>query len=366
MNRAGVLVLLVAMACAREQPSSGSRAGPEEPPPERLPSAETRWVQAKEPTDATLLEAPAEVVAGPEGEGRVSPLFEARIGRVLVRAGDLVEAGQPVAEVIAPELLAAAAAYLGSTAQLEVHRRRRAELEELRREKIVESRQVFESAARVAELEAEQARSLAVLQSAGIAPASAHAVLKRGTIVLSAPIRGVVRAVNARPGEVRSAGGEPIARIIGEGPFRVEARFVQRPPADATFRFEAIDGTVHALRAPPQSMILEPESGTVIGWFGVEESVALSNGLRGIVRVSTANLEALEIPAQALRTGPTASVVFRRRQDRVDAVPVIVLATSGATALVRPRDDAGDLVSGDEIAADAARVGGSSRGEPSR
>ena len=55
------------------------------------------------PHDLSLLEAPARIVPAPGSEARVAASHDARVVLVHVRAGDHVEAGAPIVDVVIPE-----------------------------------------------------------------------------------------------------------------------------------------------------------------------------------------------------------------------------------------------------------------------
>jgi len=70
---------------------------------EEVAAAEPRSEIARAPSDLSLLEAPANVVASPGSEARVSASLDARVVAVHVRAGDRVEVGDPIVDVVMPQ-----------------------------------------------------------------------------------------------------------------------------------------------------------------------------------------------------------------------------------------------------------------------
>lgn len=298
-------------------------------------SAPTRWVEVRAPADATLLTAPARVVAGAQAQGEVSAPYAARVVSVRVSAGQRVKKGDAIVEVVMPEVVEAAGQYIASGAQLAVHAARAAELAELQKERLVERARVFEQKARVAELEAEQAKATAVLRSAGVSRGRIPAVFERGIIALTAPVDGVVSGISAKPGEVRQSGSGPLATIVGQGDARVEARLAEPPPSDARLSFQLAGGRVFELAREPESMVVDPVDGTQILFLRLRQTTALQDGLRGTLHVAIDEPGVLQIPARALRSGAQGPEVLRRGPEgQPNPVAVKVLVSSGATALV--------------------------------
>src|SRR5690606_14123942 len=86
-------------------------APPAEEASESAPAPEVRWAPVRSPGDASVLEAPAIVRAAPDANGEVSVSVSARVERVHVQVGTRVERGAVVVDVLAPQVLAAAATY---------------------------------------------------------------------------------------------------------------------------------------------------------------------------------------------------------------------------------------------------------------
>jgi cobalt-zinc-cadmium efflux system membrane fusion protein len=344
MTRTTTALVLLLIGC-------GS-APPLEPAEDRgAASAPTRWVRVRTPDDLSLLAAPARVVSTTVASGEITPTMTMRIAAVHVAPGQLVAAGDPVLDAVVPDALTAAAQWIAASRQLGVHRDRRTTLEGLRGEGIIEESRVFEQTARVAELSADQAAALAVLQSVGVSPSDVASTLRRGTITLRAPLAGIVRDLDVRLGEVRQAGDTPFARIVGVATPRIEVRASQALPQRGTASFLGNDGTTVAL-GPAIAAIVDPIDGTHVAWMDPATTGALlADGLRGEVRWTSGEEGELEVPARAIRMEHGRTFVVRRRGDESDAVEVEVLLASGTSAIVT-----GALSTDDEVAADAATV----------
>jgi membrane fusion protein, heavy metal efflux system len=252
-------------------------------------------------------------------------------------------------DVLAPELLEAAASYVTSAQRLEFHQARAQELESLRTEGLVDKARVFEQRALAAELAAQRAAALATLRGAGIGEATAESLTRKGTLTLRAPVAGIVTELDARPGEMRDVGSAPFARIRGEGAARIEVRTPARWSGGDSVQLELISGETFELQPAPIASVVEPEAGTFVHWFLPKTPVALADGLRGVIRLQM-KTGVWEVPAGAVLQKGATSTVIRRRAGRVAVIPVEVLASSGASALVT-----GELQAKDDVAADAAR-----------
>jgi multidrug efflux pump subunit AcrA (membrane-fusion protein) len=340
----GVLVALVVVL-------SGCHGEPAVAPPEPRAAAAPRSVTAARPSDLALLEAPAHVVAAPGSEAQVAASHQARILAVHVRAGDRVEAGAPIVDVVMPEVLEAAARLVSVVPVRSLRAQRRTELAALEGEGLVDRARVFEQETELASLDATRASALATLRAASLTAAEAQTALRRGVITLRAPIAGLVREVNAVEGEVRAAGVQPLAVIVAPVPARVEARFAQRVPHGGTLTFVGIDGTRTPLAPEPIAESLDPEDGTRLVWLSPATETRLTGGLHGRVVVMLATPDVVELDAHALVVTPEGTFV-----DRLDAsgapsrIPVEVLTASATRAIVR-----GPLASGDRVSIEPTR-----------
>jgi len=343
----------------------------EEPKPRPTPvvaeaaaSATSRWVRAHPPTDLALLEAPGEAVGALDGAGEVGATFRAQVRRVHVLAGTLVERGAPIVDVVAPEVVAAAAAFVGASEPLRVGEARLAQLRVLRGEGLVDASQLFDVESRVAALRADRAAALATLRAAGLATSDARRVASSGVVTLRAPVAGVVREVRGIPGEVREAGGEPYARIAGGQAVRVEVRFAVTPPEGAHFELVLADGARVAIDGPPIARVASPTDGMTTLWLALPASPNIAPRARLRVRVlpqvEQGEAPMLEVPLRAIRretspTGVPSALVVSQRGGVEARVQVIVRAASGASALVTSVLPNG-LSDGDEVLSDAAAL----------
>lgn len=313
------------------------------------PSAKARWVEARPPSDRSLLEAPARTVATRAAVAHVAAPFVARVVRLRVAPGDVVRAGDALAEVVMPEVLDAAAVYVATGQRRSLRQARRDQLETLRQEGLVESARVFEQDADVAALDEERARALAVLRAAGVQPNGAGTLLNRGTSILTAPVDGVVASVSVRLGEVREPSGEPLFEIVGTGPVRIEARLPRDIPEGAGLEFVPLAGDRIPLRSDPVASVIDPADGTRRVWLAFAEEKALPDGLRGTLHVRLEGKDVVELPVRAVGRDEHGAFVLRRHGADSERVRVNVLAKGGGSVIVR-----GALAVGESFAAEVS------------
>ncbi len=321
---------------------------------ERDVAAQPRSELARVPTDLSLLEAPASVVASPGAEARVSASLDARVVAVHVRAGDRVEVGDPIVDVVMPEVLEAAARLASVAPARTLRTQRRTELAALQAEGLVDRSRVFEQETELASLDVERRSALATLRAASLTQAEAVLALRRGAITLRAPIAGLVREASAVLGEVRSPGDAPFAVLVASVPARVEARFAQSVPRGATLTFIGIDGSRVELTPEPIAESVDPEDGTRLVWLDPREATLLPGSLHGRVVATLVAPDVVEIDAHALVLTGDGIFIDRVTTDGETArLPIEVLTASATRAVVRSR--AAPLAVGDRISIEPPR-----------
>lgn len=314
-----------------------------------LKSTETPWVAVRAPEGLSLLEAPAETLPPASEKGAVSPPFAAKVLKVYVEHGQQVDEGAAMVDMVMPELGRAAGAYMAASTRLQAQSKRKAQLESLRKDGLTRLSEIAEVDSAMANALADQQIALATLKIAGLGPKDA-AVLSAsgGKMTLKSPIGGIVTEIDAVIGETREPSSPPIARVERAGSARVEARFSQKPPANASYAFVGPLGQTIVLRLISEAPSVSGRDGALAAWFEAREPITLPHGTLGKVRV-TPDVEgkAVAVPASAVKLAEGKPVVVLRKTG--DVLPVKVLSTSGADAIVE-----GNLVIGDEVAADAS------------
>jgi cobalt-zinc-cadmium efflux system membrane fusion protein len=316
-------------------------------------SAEARWVAVRAPTDLALLEAPARAVAPAWASAEITVLGEARIEGVRVLPGDRVKRGQVVAEVVAPHLAMAAATVGALGRQLELLAARIEELEKLRAEGLARAEELFALREKRAEGEARRAEARAQLAGAAVGAEAEARLASTGRLSLVSPADGVITEVRVRVGDIVAPGGPPLISVRGTGPARVVATVSRRLPAGASPTFVASGGERIALAPTPLAEVVDPGTGAIQLFFEPASPTQLADGTLGRLSVDPGP-GVLQVPASALVKRGSTTVVLRAG-DAPGApsaeVEVEVLATSGASALVR-----GTLEVGAKVALDPARA----------
>lgn len=341
--------LLLALLAGCSKPAATEPSQPR--PLAAQSSITTPWVKVRSPEHLALLELPARVLAAPQSVGVISPSFPARVTSVLVRTGQKIDRGAPAVSVIMPSVITAAGALAGARTRLDAYTKRKAQLNALRADGLIRISEISEVETHLAEAKADEQTALATLRSAGLGPGDGTRLLEDGgAIVLRSPVAGVVTEVNATVGEIRDGSGEPLVRVAGEGPARIEARLSHALPPGARFEFIMPLGTAVELRAVGQSPVVDSRDGTRVAWFEpATAETRLAQGLTGKLRVApAAGAKVSAVPASALQMSDGKARIMVRRPSGSEMVEVKVLAISGADAMVE-----GALSTSDEVAAEA-------------
>jgi len=340
---AGVALL----GCERAAAPAASTAAPTE---QRLAtSTPTPWIKTLLPGNLTILEVPARTSAPPEATAMVTAPVRVQVRRLLVRVGDRVEQGAAVAEVLAPELVQAAALHQNATDRIATHKRRLADLRSLKAEGLARTGELFEIESSLANLQADHDHAQAVLRGAGMVEKEWPALLATGIWTLRAPVAGIIREMTAEIGGVIEPGQAPLARIAGEQIVRIEVHLHQPMPVGVRLGFVPSTGGVYALAEVPTATAIDPGDGSVMAWYELTDAPPLPPGLRGRVRATSMPEGAVQIPSRAIDERQGKPQVVLRQGDSATWKAVEVLAVSGATAVVR------GLAVGDEVAAEAER-----------
>lgn len=337
------LIAVVALAACKEE-----AIGPRAAAPPVASSASVRWVAARAPTDTPLLEAAAHVIASPTGRAVISAPLRARVLGVEVQAGGAIVKNAPLAQVMLPEAATAAGAYLAATQEIDAHERRAVQLEDLRKEGFGRQSDIAGVQLELARLRGARDIAAATLRAAGLEPSSARALVKSGgRTTLRAPIAGTVTAVHAVIGASYPP-EQPLIEIAAGSATRVEARLPRPLPESSVVEF--IPVAASAVRATFVATAPEREpDGTTRVWFDLATPVPAGASGRLRVTLGGAGAGAVVVPATALLDGGD-TTVWKRDGDVPKRVPVRVLATSGADALIE------GLAVGDEVAAIASAV----------
>jgi len=339
------IVLLFVLACSSASPAL-------EPMREEAPSSGTRWVHAEAVQGLGLLEAPARVLASPDGSAVVTAPAGARVLRVRVRPGEGVKEGDPLVDVLVPDVVHAAGALSSANLRLGAAEARRARLAPLVEQGLSRASELAELDATIATTRAEAQTARATLRAAGVSDQRASTLLAAdGSIALRSPLTGMITAVDARSGEVREPAAGPLVEIAAPSVVQIEARMMATPPAGVQFEWLSTLGQLPiTLRAiSPRA---NAEDGSKLAWFDLPaESTALPAGAVGRVRtVSKPGWVMVPIRALFLADGKTSVVVLSG--EGTAQMPVHVVMQNGSEAVVE------GLKAGARVAADASLATG--------
>jgi membrane fusion protein, heavy metal efflux system len=206
MNRVTVSLLLALAACSDKKPApgehehghdehgSGEEQGDEHAAeaipsmvriaPEMLRDLRVTTARAEARAAGERVSVLGELQVDQDAYAEVASPVAARIAKVLVRAGDEVAAGQPLATLHSAELGAARAGLGAARARRDVARKTLERKRALAAERLVAEREVLDAEAALAEAEAAESLASATAQPLG---AGAGA-----TMTLRAPVRGTV------------------------------------------------------------------------------------------------------------------------------------------------------------------------------
>lgn len=355
MNRARWLPLLAVLACGRDETAPSSEA-PVSPGSSELhadpPAATGSWVEVHAAEDRSLFELPARVMAAPQSRASVEIPYRATVVSISARAGDPLQRGAPLAELRVPELLQAAASLESISPQLDAYERRRQKLVELQGRGLVQAGEVFDVESGLGRLSAEQALALSTLRAFQVEGRARRELLRRGTVVLKAPVAGVLTRMDVHLGGVVEA-GVPVAEIMGVGEARIEVTFSGNMQPGVELQFVTDHLPPIPLDVVPVATTTEPQWGRTVAWFRPSTAAALADGLRGRVLLGSTEAGLLEVPRAALRLHAGSAWVGRRGEDDVaEMLEVEVVRSLGDMALLKSTH----LKAGDEVTVEASEV----------
>jgi len=210
--------------------------------------------------------AAAAVEADPAHVARIVPPLAGRVVKLHVRFGDVVRPGQPLVTLDAPDFGAAVADYQRARSQFTQAQRTRDREADLRDKGVASVRDVEQAETDLAQAKSEVDRTTARLQALGIDPNEA---LAGRTLVVRAPMAGVVDDVTAAEGEYRNDASVPMMLIADLSTVWLTAN-VQEKDIHAVAKGQAVDAVFAAY--PDQHIqgtvfsvgnLLDPDTRTV-------------------------------------------------------------------------------------------------------
>jgi biotin carboxyl carrier protein len=291
------------------------------------------------------------VLAAPNAVALVSAPLSARVLRVYVRPGQRVAQGEPLVELVMPELIRAAGTLRASDIKLAALSQRHARLLPLLVQGLARTAEVSELESAIATLRAERESARSTLRSAGEPDARAAALVEgHGASVLRAPVAGMVVSVSAQLGQVREPAGGPLLELISDAAPQIEARFSVEPEPQVGFEWVEPGHTIPLLldAVSPRAGATD---GTRLAWLHVAPgAVPPVLGALGRVRM-IAPAGWLVVPIRALATRADVHEVRVQKEVGSRALRVTLVRQSESEAVIT------GLAAGTLVAADAALAG---------
>jgi len=261
-------------------------------------------------TDSTVA-VPAHIEFRDGAVSQVGAPLDGRILRVHATVGQKVHAGDPLLTLDCPDATGSRAAAQVAEASLreatlELERQRR-----MQKEGVGIERDLVAAETKVSAAEAEVNRQKAVNASLGSGAA--------GTVVVHAPIAGVITARKANVGMSVERGGEPLVEIGDPAALRVVADVFERdlpgilPGARAEFSFATTEHPLHG-RVSGQGEVVGSGLRTAQVFLTItEKDVALRPGMYGRAKIELADASiTLPVSAVLIKDGRD-SVVYVQR-----------------------------------------------------
>lgn len=292
-----------------------------------------------------------DLVAHPRLPGRITlpnarmRMITARSSGVLlslsVAVGDTVEVGQELARLESPAVVSLQREYLEALSQLDLARSTAKREEQLAEEGIIAGRRAMESASFLREAKARLEERKQALALAGMDTDELSALLHsrdlQSTLILRAPLAGVVLEQYARAGQRLDAGGT-LYRIGDVGALMVEihvpldvANFLEKgtgfvlPEQGAAGRVVTVGSEVHSL-----------DQGVLVRGELVDRTSPLRPGQFVRVQFETPREHgsAYTVPSTAVVHADGRAWVFREVETGFSPVPIKVVGGGGRESVI--------------------------------
>lgn len=298
-----------------------------------LSSLGVAFASPRPATAAGVVEARAYVIVPPASDHIVSSTVGGLVSGVYVGVGDAVAAGTPLISIRSPDFLMRQQEYLEARQQSALATAALERDEQLAAEGIIAGRRLQETRAEAVAAAARYAEHEQLLRLAGLRQRDIDRLADSGglldTLVLRAPVEGVVLAVDARTGE-RVEAVSALARVADPTTLWLDIRVPRERLGDVGVGVDVVlpgTGATAVVRAigravdPATQMVPVRAELTAAG-------DALMPGQLVAVRISAARTHAGTValpPAAIVRSGD-AAFVFVRTADGVTATPVRIEA----------------------------------------
>ncbi|MFT3923766.1 MAG: efflux RND transporter periplasmic adaptor subunit [Myxococcales bacterium] len=328
-STAGAVALCCSLiGCSTQEPAR-------EAPEAQAASSVARFQSVEAARESSWLDAPARVVSSPNDTALISVPLSARVRRVRVRAGQTVNEGDALVDVVMPELIRAAGALRSAELRLQSWQERRAVVAPLLEKGLARAAELSDIDANIASVRGDRESARATLRAAGELDTRAAGLLDGdGAVALRAPLTGVVVSVNAKLGEMREPNAGPLLELVSaDADPRVEARFATPPPVGVTFEWVDVNRSV-PLVLDALSPHADERDGLRVAWLHAREpEPGLVAGTLGRVRMKLRE-DWVVIPSGALSEERGQTYVEVRDPVGTHKLPVKVIRQSGTEALV--------------------------------
>jgi cobalt-zinc-cadmium efflux system membrane fusion protein len=291
--------------------------------PEVVRASGVAWAPARRERLAATVDLNGQIVADPDHIAQVSTRLDGRIVKVLVREGDVVRAGQPVAVVTSPELARLRAGQAASAARAAAARANATRLRALVRDGLGAEQEALAAEAEAAAAEAERDALARTLRAAGAqAPGADPSLLE-----IASPIAGQVVHRDAIVGQ-HVGPAQALLTVADLSRAFFQAQLFEKDLAGvedgaaAEVRLNGYPADVFRARVVRVASQIDPQARTLtarLGFVGPVPRVRL--GLYGIARVSLPSPgggEHVVVPLSAVTELGERKVVFVRHSEDGD------------------------------------------------
>jgi cobalt-zinc-cadmium efflux system membrane fusion protein len=301
---------------------------------------------------AATIDLNGQISPDPDHIAMIGARVEARVTKVLVREGDTVRPGQPVAVLSAPELAKRRAEYAAATVRASTARRNAERQRALVQQRLGSEQEAAAANSDAVAAEAERNALAQVIRGMG------SAVTAQGdpaTVILSSPIAGQVVARNAVPGQL-VAPDHTLVTVADLSLAYFEAQLFEKDLAHveegaaAEIRLNGYPDQVLRAKVARVASQIDPRARTLTARlrFEAPERRGLRLGLFGVARISLASDAGparVAVSLSAVTDLGDAKVVFVKSGEGEFRVHKVTLgATAGGFVAVLSGLDAGEAV----------------------
>lgn len=298
--------------------------------------------------DMEVASGPAEVAIPPSQQAVVSAPVAGLVSRLLVAAGETVEAGEVVAEIRSAEFLDLQREYLDAAAQSEVAQAQLLRDRGLHEEGIIAARRLQETTveAGAAANRLEQVRQQ--LRLAGLDPERIAALARERelvpTLALRAPFAGVIVAQQVMVGEHVDA-LEAVLQLANLDELWLEIHLPQETAPRVEIGMSAlveVEGETLTGSVITMGRIVDAATQTVLVRAAIDNAESLLRAgqfLAAKIVSRPAGLSVVAIPASAVTRNAEDAFVFVRTARGFDVRPIELLADGGDRVYVQAEID---------------------------